>query len=143
MDNINAILQKYANKGAASKPHSGATTQKPSVVRYDTQTTRLESQTRAVDKQLLKTQELLDSVRNSEQQRQSKYQFAQSAEKVVREPPEKQELLQDILSQETLKVATQEPPKPKIPEKPQPAAPKEEKPTDLVQIPRKELETLI
>lgn len=70
MDNINAILQKYASKGAAvSRAHTDAATQKPSVVRYEAQTERLESQTKAVDKQLLKTQELLDSVRNSEQQR--------------------------------------------------------------------------
>ena len=106
MDNINAILQKYANKGAAaSRAHTSATAQKPSVVRYETQATRLESQTRAVDKQLLKTQELLDSVRNNEQQHQSKYQFLQSTGKVVKESPKKQELLQDILNQETMKVA--------------------------------------
>lgn len=56
MDNINAILQKYANKGAAvPRTHTSSAQQKPSVVRYEAQTERLESQTNAVDKQLLRT----------------------------------------------------------------------------------------
>ena len=51
MDNINAILQKYANKGAAvPRTHTSSAQQKPSVVRYEAQTERLESQANAVDK---------------------------------------------------------------------------------------------